>query len=181
MSTQVDLDNPDFAQFPLLRVAIDQLQISVTVTAGDLLYIPTCWWHHIDAEPDANTDLHMNVNYWYTQRDAKGDDDVQREQYEEEKRCDVLALHEDTDMDGKGAPPQPPTKCRLHGRELMVCAPCRKALSREVLARFPYPHEKLMGLWERQRGWYGSLESTIKNRGQVMEQPPVKLLLDSAV
>ena len=31
------------------------------VEAGDVLYIPNGWWHHVKADPGRN----ISVNYWY--------------------------------------------------------------------------------------------------------------------
>jgi hypothetical protein len=43
----VDLDDPDFAQFPLLK----ELHGEITVlNAGDILYMPINWWHEVSTE-----------------------------------------------------------------------------------------------------------------------------------
>lgn len=43
----VDLNNPDFDQFPLLK----QLRGEIAVlNAGDLLYMPVHWWHEVETE-----------------------------------------------------------------------------------------------------------------------------------
>ena len=43
--------------FPLLASARGA---SVTVQAGDMLYLPCCWWHSVRGSPDFN----CSFNYW---------------------------------------------------------------------------------------------------------------------
>ena len=45
--TKIDLFAPDDAQFPLYR---NVGMIDITVEAGDFLFIPIGWWHHVTAE-----------------------------------------------------------------------------------------------------------------------------------
>jgi hypothetical protein len=42
--SQVDLDNPDLARFPLFR---DVQIIDVVIAPGDLLFLPVGWWHYV--------------------------------------------------------------------------------------------------------------------------------------
>lgn len=56
----VDLYNPDFASFPRFRRALQQAQVA-QLQAGDALYIPTHWWHHVQSQAPIN----ILVNYWW--------------------------------------------------------------------------------------------------------------------
>jgi len=58
----VDLTTPDFARFPRFANA---RPLSCEIRRGDVLYLPSFWWHEVRSKPDA---FHRNiaVNYWYT-------------------------------------------------------------------------------------------------------------------
>ena len=56
----VDLERPDFDRFPLFADALRQAQVAELVL-GDALFIPSLWWHHVQAR-DA---LNVLVNYWW--------------------------------------------------------------------------------------------------------------------
>ncbi len=51
---------PDFARFPLFSEALDNAW-SVELSAGDAIYIPTPWWHHVESLEPVN----VLVNYWW--------------------------------------------------------------------------------------------------------------------
>lgn len=56
----VDMNAPDFSRFPLFENALAQAQV-VELEPGDALYIPTNWWHHVQAlEP-----INVLVNFWW--------------------------------------------------------------------------------------------------------------------
>ena len=55
-----DLDDPDFDRHPKFREALAVKQ-TVTLKAGDALFIPYGWWHHIRA----TAPLNMLINYWF--------------------------------------------------------------------------------------------------------------------
>ncbi len=58
--SMVDFHNPDFARFPRFRDAVEQAQVA-EMEAGDALYIPPMWWHHVEGlEP-----FNILVNYWW--------------------------------------------------------------------------------------------------------------------
>jgi hypothetical protein len=61
--SMADLRNPDFAAHPRLRDALDHAQVAV-LAPGDALFIPSLWWHHVEALAPFN----VLVNYWW--RDA---------------------------------------------------------------------------------------------------------------
>lgn len=51
---------PDFERFPKFREAL-QAAFSVELSAGDAIYIPTPWWHHVESLDRLN----VLVNYWW--------------------------------------------------------------------------------------------------------------------
>jgi len=55
-----DLDNPDFEKHPGFEQAL-KTKTTVTLKAGDAIFIPYGWWHHIRAM----SPLNMLVNYWF--------------------------------------------------------------------------------------------------------------------
>lgn len=61
--SMVDLRAPDFAAHPRFRAALDQAQVA-ELEPGDALFIPSLWWHHVEALAPFN----VLVNYWW--RDA---------------------------------------------------------------------------------------------------------------
>jgi len=61
--SMVDFHDPDFAAYPRFREALDHAQVA-ELDAGDALFIPAMWWHHVEALAPFN----VLVNYWW--RDA---------------------------------------------------------------------------------------------------------------
>ncbi len=57
----VDFAQPDFERFPRFREALAAAQVA-EVSAGDAVFIPSLWWHHIEALSPFNT----LVNYWWS-------------------------------------------------------------------------------------------------------------------
>lgn len=56
----VDFHKPDFTRFPKFADALEQSQ-SAELQAGDAVFIPSLWWHHIESlEP-----MNVLVNYWW--------------------------------------------------------------------------------------------------------------------
>jgi hypothetical protein len=58
----VDFARPDFDKFPRFATALDHAQVAELQT-GDALFIPSMWWHHIEALDSFN----ILVNYWWRQ------------------------------------------------------------------------------------------------------------------
>jgi hypothetical protein len=58
----VDFHAPDFARFPRFAQALEHAQVA-ELEAGDALFIPSLWWHHIEALEDFN----VLLNYWWRQ------------------------------------------------------------------------------------------------------------------
>lgn len=60
--SMVPLDNPDFDRFPRFRQALESAQVA-DLEAGDALYIPYAWWHHVQSLEGFN----VLVNYWWNE------------------------------------------------------------------------------------------------------------------
>jgi cupin-like protein len=54
------LTEPDFEQFPRLKVALQQAHVA-ELEPGDALYIPALWWHQVESLSSCN----VLVNYWW--------------------------------------------------------------------------------------------------------------------
>ena len=61
--SMVDFHAPDFDRHPRFREALAHAQVA-ELDAGDALYIPAMWWHHVEGLAPFN----VLVNYWW--RDA---------------------------------------------------------------------------------------------------------------
>ncbi len=58
----VDFLKPDLERFPRFATAMEHA-LTVEMAPGDALFIPSMWWHHIQALEDFN----VLVNYWWRQ------------------------------------------------------------------------------------------------------------------
>jgi len=58
----VDFHQPDLKRFPKFREALKSAQVA-ELNAGDALFIPSMWWHHVEALSKFN----ILVNYWWRQ------------------------------------------------------------------------------------------------------------------
>lgn len=56
----VDSSKPDFEKFPKYKQALD-VALVAELNPGDALYIPSMWWHHVQALDELN----VLVNYWW--------------------------------------------------------------------------------------------------------------------
>ncbi len=56
----VDFANPDFARYPRFRAALEHAR-TVVLDPGDVLFIPSMWWHHVEGLDAFN----VLVNYWW--------------------------------------------------------------------------------------------------------------------
>jgi hypothetical protein len=61
----VDFANPDFERYPRFAAALRVAQVA-ELEAGDALYIPGMWWHHVEALAACN----VLINYWWQQTPA---------------------------------------------------------------------------------------------------------------
>jgi Cupin-like domain len=58
----VDFAQPDFARFPRFAAALQRAQVA-ELEPGDAIFIPSMWWHHVEALDSFNA----LVNYWWRQ------------------------------------------------------------------------------------------------------------------
>jgi hypothetical protein len=58
--SMVDFHAPDFAAHPRFRDALDHAMVA-DLDAGDALYVPAMWWHHVEGLASFN----VLVNYWW--------------------------------------------------------------------------------------------------------------------
>jgi hypothetical protein len=58
----VDFAKPDYARFPRFANALEHAQVA-EMEPGDALFIPSMWWHHVEALDRFN----VLVNYWWRQ------------------------------------------------------------------------------------------------------------------
>lgn len=56
----VNFFQPDYKKFP--NFANVRGKMYVKIEEGDLLYIPSFWWHHVKSSKNTN----IAVNFWYT-------------------------------------------------------------------------------------------------------------------
>ena len=56
----VDFDAPDFERFPAFSEALSHAEVA-DLNAGDALFIPSMWWHHVRGRDQFN----LLVNYWW--------------------------------------------------------------------------------------------------------------------
>lgn len=61
----VDFDAPDFDRFPRFAEALEHAQVA-ELGPGDAVFIPSMWWHYLQALEDFN----VLVNYWWRQASA---------------------------------------------------------------------------------------------------------------
>lgn len=56
----VDFAEPDLDRFPRFKAAMETAQVA-ELNAGDALFLPSMWWHHVEALGAFN----ILVNYWW--------------------------------------------------------------------------------------------------------------------
>ncbi|MGH8224385.1 MAG: cupin-like domain-containing protein [Woeseiaceae bacterium] len=56
----VDFADPDFERYPRFRTAMQHAQVAET-EPGDAVFIPSMWWHHVEALESFN----VLINYWW--------------------------------------------------------------------------------------------------------------------
>lgn len=63
--SMVDFAQPDLERFPRFAHAVQQAQVA-ELGPGDAIFIPSMWWHHVEALDAFN----VLVNYWWRQSPA---------------------------------------------------------------------------------------------------------------
>lgn len=58
----VDILNPDFALFPNFNEA---RPMNCTVGPGQMLFLPSFWWHEVQSFPHQSEPVNIAVNFWY--------------------------------------------------------------------------------------------------------------------
>jgi hypothetical protein len=56
----VDFQHPNFKDYPLFEEALLNSQVA-ELEAGDAIFIPSMWWHHVEALESLN----VLINYWW--------------------------------------------------------------------------------------------------------------------
>ncbi len=64
-SSMVDPDAPDLTRYPRFAAALADAQVA-ELEAGDAIFIPAIWWHHVAALDRLN----VLVNYWWTHEET---------------------------------------------------------------------------------------------------------------
>ncbi|MFK7731475.1 MAG: cupin-like domain-containing protein [Pseudomonadales bacterium] len=64
----VDFADPDLERFPRFEQAM-QVAMVAELEPGDALFIPSMWWHHVEALDELN----MLVNYWWNRSASHAD------------------------------------------------------------------------------------------------------------
>lgn len=57
----VDIVKPDLTRYPLFARA---KPLQCNIHAGDVLYLPSFWWHEVQSRPDEHR-RNIAVNFWY--------------------------------------------------------------------------------------------------------------------
>lgn len=56
-----DIHNEEnLVKYPLFKDQKEKF-MEITLTEGDMLYLPSCWWHQVHAKADLN----INLNFWW--------------------------------------------------------------------------------------------------------------------
>lgn len=63
--SMVDFHQPDYEKHPKFRDALKNAQVA-EMEPGDAIFIPSMWWHHVEAL----SSLNVLINYWWRQSPA---------------------------------------------------------------------------------------------------------------
>ncbi|XP_029195651.2 bifunctional peptidase and (3S)-lysyl hydroxylase JMJD7-like [Acropora millepora] len=58
----VDILKPDYNRFPKFKEA---QALNCTINEGDVLFMPSFWWHEVQSYPSENEPRNLAVNFWY--------------------------------------------------------------------------------------------------------------------
>lgn len=57
----VDILNPDYRRFPKFKEA---RALNCTINEGDVLFMPSFWWHEVQSYPSREEPRNVAVNFW---------------------------------------------------------------------------------------------------------------------
>ena len=57
----VDILKPDYQRFPKFKEA---LALNCTINEGDVLFMPSFWWHEVQSSPSKEEQRNVAVNFW---------------------------------------------------------------------------------------------------------------------
>lgn len=58
----VDILKPDYNRFPKFKEA---QALNCTINEGDVLFMPSFWWHEVQSYPSKNEPRNLAVNFWW--------------------------------------------------------------------------------------------------------------------
>lgn len=58
----VNMVKPDFSRFPMFG---DTYPLNCTLEEGDVLYLPSFWWHEVQSFPNVTAGRNLAINFWY--------------------------------------------------------------------------------------------------------------------
>lgn len=58
----VDLQRPDLERYPLFA---DAKSVRCRIEPGDMLYMPSFWWHQVQSLPDSQQQRNLAINWWF--------------------------------------------------------------------------------------------------------------------
>lgn len=58
----VDILNPDYNRFPKFKEA---QALNCTINEGDVLFMPSFWWHEVQSYPSEHEPRNLAVNFWW--------------------------------------------------------------------------------------------------------------------
>ena len=57
----VDILKPDYQRFPKFKEA---RALNCTINEGDVLFMPSFWWHEVQSSPSREEPRNVAVNFW---------------------------------------------------------------------------------------------------------------------
>lgn len=58
----VDISKIDFERFPEFS---STLPLNCTIDEGEVLFMPSYWWHEVQSFPNVTAKRNLAVNFWY--------------------------------------------------------------------------------------------------------------------
>ena len=57
----VDILKPNYDRFPKFK---DARALNCTINEGDVLFMPSFWWHEVQSYPSKQEQRNVAVNFW---------------------------------------------------------------------------------------------------------------------